>query len=305
MHFLDEETLWKEYRKAQHRHCEVCNNASELRFNFLVDLINAQAEANNTNPETKLSNLQGWESQRNIHAKIRSVSGCAARPTLTRLTCEILQPNGAQTIEEAVDPEDLAQFGANEYEKRLHLTEDYDLMKSPMVHLEWYIRPTTWSRSVYHLFSATTVMEMWPRAQRWSSRHVLSHHLITTAQHIEGQKRSKEITAPGLSGLATAHWKAACKTPYLASMDASWANYPYVTRYSPLRWRKGIDIMISKKVLETRVELLRPILLFEVDCNQNNKRLGRTVMQMVESHNGIAPQNNTEVVSITVLQSND
>jgi hypothetical protein len=80
----------------------------------------------------------------------------------------------------------------------------------------------------------------------------------------------------------------ACKKTYLASLDASWANYPYGTGYSPERWRNGVDILIPKKVFDMKVESLRPILLFEVDCNQNNKLLGRTVMQMAETHHGLA-----------------
>eukprot|EP00978_Attheya_sp_CCMP212_P041213 scaffold233310_cov30-Attheya_sp.AAC.1 len=75
MDYLDEEALWKAYRKGQRDHQEICNNADEHRLNFLVDLANARAEANDTNPETELSNLQGWELQRRIHAKIRAVSG--------------------------------------------------------------------------------------------------------------------------------------------------------------------------------------------------------------------------------------
>eukprot|EP00978_Attheya_sp_CCMP212_P031785 scaffold121357_cov60-Attheya_sp.AAC.5 len=100
---------------------------------------------------------------------------------------------------------------------------------------------------------------------------MFTQYSIITAQHIDGWKRSKERTAPGLSGLTTVHWKAARKNPYLAMLDTSWANYPYVTGYSPERWRNGVDILIPKKAFETKVGSLRPILLLEVDCNQNNK----------------------------------
>eukprot|EP00978_Attheya_sp_CCMP212_P031786 scaffold121357_cov60-Attheya_sp.AAC.6 len=120
-------------RKGQRDHREICNNADEHRLNFLVDLANARAEANDTNLETELSNLQGWELQRRIHAKIIAVFGRASRPSLTRLTREVTLEDGTIKTEEAVEPEDLAIFGAEEYEGRVHLTEMSDLMQEPMV----------------------------------------------------------------------------------------------------------------------------------------------------------------------------
>eukprot|EP00978_Attheya_sp_CCMP212_P027401 scaffold91724_cov56-Attheya_sp.AAC.1 len=132
MHYLDKEALWKAYRKGQRDHREICNNADGHRLNFLVDLANARAEANGTKPETELSNLQGWELQRRIHAKIRAVSGRASSPSLTRLTREVTLEDGTIKTEEAVEPEDLAIFGADEYEGQVHLTETSDLMQESM-----------------------------------------------------------------------------------------------------------------------------------------------------------------------------
>eukprot|EP00978_Attheya_sp_CCMP212_P005388 scaffold12052_cov73-Attheya_sp.AAC.5 len=119
---------WRQHNKISSRkrkrdHQEICNNADEHWLNFLVDLANARAEANDTNPETELSNLQGWELQHRIHAKIRAVSGQAPRPTLTQLTREVTLEDGTTKIEEAVEPEDLEIFGLEEYEGRIHLTE--------------------------------------------------------------------------------------------------------------------------------------------------------------------------------------
>ena len=119
---------------------------------------------------------------------------------------------------------------------------------------------------------------------------MFTQYQITTEQHIEGWKKAKERTAPGHSGLTTAHWKASCSRPYLAALDASWANYPYITGYAPSRWKHGVDILIPKKIQDSRVEALRPILLMEVDFNQNNKRLGRDMMKMAEANGGLAKE---------------
>eukprot|EP00978_Attheya_sp_CCMP212_P045986 scaffold368430_cov59-Attheya_sp.AAC.5 len=288
LHYLDEEALWKAYRKGQRDHREICNNVDEEhRLNFLVDLANARAETNDTNPETELSNLQGWELQRRIHAKIRAVSGWASRPSLTRLTREVTLEDGTTKIEEAVEPEDLAIFGAEEYEGRVHLTETSDLMQKPMLVTDLghkgttatatailygtYVPPPGQDPYTTAFLQQLSCTSCEPAAHVGPQQGMFTQYSITTAQHIDGWKRSKERTAPGLSGLITAHWKAACKKTYLAMLDTSWANYPYVTGYSPERWRNGVDILIPKKVFDTKVESLRPILLFEVDCNQNNK----------------------------------
>ena len=113
---------------------------------------------------------------------------------------------------------------------------------------------------------------------------------ITTQDHVNGWKWANERTSPGHSGLTTAHWKAACRDPFLASMDAAWANIPYITGYSPLRWQRGVDVLIPKKAGDDRVDHLRPILLFEVDANQNNKRMGKVMMRMAEANGGISPE---------------
>lgn len=70
---------------------------------------------------------------------------------------------------------------------------------------------------------------------------------IKTQDHVDGWKWAKERMAPGHSSLTMAHWKATCKDPFLASIDAAWANIPYITGYSPSGWQNGVDILIPKK----------------------------------------------------------
>eukprot|EP00978_Attheya_sp_CCMP212_P000999 scaffold2064_cov29-Attheya_sp.AAC.2 len=63
-----------------------------------------------------------------------------------------------------------------------------------------------------------------PEAQKGPSA-MFSDYQISTEEHIDGWTKAKERTAPGHSDLTTAHWKASCTRPYLAALDASWANY--------------------------------------------------------------------------------
>jgi len=60
------------------------------------------------------------------------------------------------------------------------------------------------------------------------------------------------------------------------------AEIPALTGYSPNRWRHGLNVMLEKTPGNIEVERLRIILLFEADCNQNNKWLGRAFMKEAE-----------------------
>eukprot|EP00978_Attheya_sp_CCMP212_P039154 scaffold201115_cov48-Attheya_sp.AAC.1 len=98
-----------------------------------------------------------------------------------------------------------------------------------------------------------------PTSERVGPPCMFDRFSITTADHISGWKRSRENTAPGHSGLTCAHWKASCESLLLASLDASWANYAWITGCAPSRWENAIDILIPPKVESTRVEESRPI----------------------------------------------
>jgi len=60
------------------------------------------------------------------------------------------------------------------------------------------------------------------------------------------------------------------------------AEIPARTGYSPSRWRHGLNVMLEKMPGNFEVERLCIILLFEADCNQNNKWLGRAFMREAE-----------------------
>ena len=99
-----------------------------------------------------------------------------------------------------------------------------------------------------------------------------------------------EGTAPGTSGLTAAHFKANAKDDELADVDAALANFSYVTGYPPDRWRRCIDLLIRKKIGNDFVEDSCPIVLFEIDCNNNHKIMGWEMMWAAEANGGLAPE---------------
>jgi hypothetical protein len=96
---------------------------------------------------------------------------------------------------------------------------------------------------------------------------------LTPAQYAASWKKVKEKMSAGPSGITIPHMKAHGTSQYLTHVDAIMANLPYRFGFSPLRWRKGFDIMLEKKPGVRQLSTLRAILLYEADLNQKNKRL--------------------------------
>ena len=98
----------------------------------------------------------------------------------------------------------------------------------------------------------------------------------------EGWKKVRGRTSPGYSGLHSMHFKAGLSNPYIKQFDHAMANFLFRSGYSPERWRQGLDAVIPKKIGNNFIEDSRTILLFELDCNFNNKILGRKLMRTAE-----------------------
>jgi hypothetical protein len=69
----------------------------------------------------------------------------------------------------------------------------------------------------------------------------------------------------------------------IAEFEASMASIPQRSGYAYKRWRKGVDVMIPKKVDSIRADELRTIVLFEPDFNFTNKDVGRKTARRAES----------------------
>jgi hypothetical protein len=87
------------------------------------------------------------------------------------------------------------------------------------------------------------------------------------------------------------HFIAGCMNEVIANFEATMANIPIMSGYSPKRWQKAIDCMLLKQEGNYNVDKLRTIvLLFDPEANQNFKFLGRTVMAHAENHGQLAPK---------------
>jgi len=101
--------------------------------------------------------------------------------------------------------------------------------------------------------------------------------------YTSGWRKARETTSSSLSGIHFGHYMAGTFNPNIVLFNATMADIPLKTGYSPSRWRQGLNVMLEKTPGNFNVEKLRIILLFEADFNANNKWLGRVAMYMAES----------------------
>eukprot|EP00978_Attheya_sp_CCMP212_P003448 scaffold7138_cov69-Attheya_sp.AAC.6 len=246
--------------------------------------------------------METRQQQQELGRSIRKLSGKGFHSLLSLATTSqvpTVSSNNTVTFHPEytvhTDKGPMERASLNEYSRRLHMAKGSPLMVSPLVQEVGYLGVSTQSQQI---LDGTYIpppgvdpyTDQWlsqlgwacPEADRLHPTSIFRACGMTTAEHISSWTYSKEKTAPGHSELHPAHWKASCSDPYLASMDAAWANYPMLSGFSPSRWRRGVDLLIPKKTDTDKVEDLRPILLFEVDCNMANKCIGWVMMEMAE-----------------------
>ena len=105
---------------------------------------------------------------------------------------------------------------------------------------------------------------------------------ISREELVTGWKKVKERTSSSPSGLHVGHWKAGCEDPGILWANTILTNIPYMSGYSPIRWRNGLNIMLEKIPDNCRVDKLRTILLYEADFNILNKYISKTMMSYAE-----------------------
>ena len=63
------------------------------------------------------------------------------------------------------------------------------------------------------------------------------------------------------------------------------SNIPNRTGYSPVRWRRAIDVLLLKRQGDHRVHRTRPIPLLEADSNDSYKQLAKYASRLAEDKN--------------------
>jgi len=105
-----------------------------------------------------------------------------------------------------------------------------------------------------------------------------------------GWQWARESTASSLLGVHFGHYIAAIKDIITEKINHLMATTPMIMGMSPQRWRHALNVMLEKVDGNCSVEKLQIIMLFEADFNNNNKWIGRTVMQNAEQMDKLVPE---------------
>jgi len=103
-------------------------------------------------------------------------------------------------------------------------------------------------------------------------------------------RKAHKTTSSSPSSIHFGHYIAGMFNPDILILNATLADIPLATGYSPMRWHKGLNVMLEKSPGNFNVEKLCIILLFKADFNANNKWLGQVVMFNAEKLNLLAPE---------------
>jgi hypothetical protein len=111
--------------------------------------------------------------------------------------------------------------------------------------------------------------------------------VISTASYQASWQKMKPNTSSSPFGPEFVHYIAGSQDQQVAEFDATMANIPYASGYTPAAWTKFVDVLIPKKTTSAAIEKLRIIVLFHALFNMNNKRIGREMVANAEKLNQI------------------
>ena len=110
---------------------------------------------------------------------------------------------------------------------------------------------------------------------------------ISTKSYQESWSRMKPNTSSSPDGPAFVQYIAGSRNQQIADFDATMANIPYASGYTPEARTKMTDVLIPQKTTSAAIEKLRIIVLFHSLFNLNNKRIGRNMIANAEKLNQI------------------
>ena len=103
-------------------------------------------------------------------------------------------------------------------------------------------------------------------------------------------RKARERTSCLPGALSFATLKAGSQDDTIAEFECVITRIPIFKGYTPHRWKKCMDVMITKKAGLTQVDSLCTIVLFQPDCNYAFKFLGREMMAYTEKTGTLAPE---------------
>ncbi len=265
--------------------------ASSARGKWIDDLAVAKEEAGNGKAASHIKVMRQVERTRVANRTIKK----AMKPN-ERMSLSILHEDTAQGTKTWTDKGDIEAAGLRENDRRFRQASDTPLQQHAAVTT---FGPTGISAATDKILATGEVpeeikaldpfLEDYLKAHQVGTIHLISAEL-SDAAHVQSWKKARESTSSGPSGVHFGHFIAGTSHAHIAAFEACMSGLPWITGYSPRRWRQGLNVMIPKEQGNFNAKKLRTILLYEADFNNGNKRLGRNLMFNAERYGLLAPE---------------
>ena len=258
-----------------------------LHENFRKSLCARRAEKFNTTIEVQEKIVLNNKKQSNAFRKINRILGTKTRPTLTTVE---YTPTGSEFPVTCYSKLDIERACSDEGRRRFTQASHTPFMTGSLLHDVGYNATQSTVDLIltgsYHPASDVdpytcallSQLKMPPAVGRSSP---LTGY-VTTSEHILGWSKMRSTIACSPFGPLFADNIAGCSDVRVADIDSAIAAIPVLTGYSPLAWKKAIDVMIPKKSTSVHVTKLRIIVLFHLVYNMINKHVGRIAVRRAE-----------------------
>jgi hypothetical protein len=271
-----------EYKKLK-------KSANKERVKFGQRLMQARATERGTTLAAQERQLRNAFGQRQLAQRVKRLTGKQRGAPLRSVNA----PHVTETDQriECNDKASIEKAFINEGTRRFSQTNDGPLMQSSFVDRVGYLAELPGAEEI---LDGTFIPD--PEMDQYT-KEFLAHlkmeptvrdappisRVISTPSYQASWKKMKPNISSSPFGPEFVHYIAGSRDQQIADFDATMANIPYASGYTPQAWTKFIDVLIPKKTSSSAIEKLRIIVLFHAMFNMNNKRIGREMIANAET----------------------
>jgi hypothetical protein len=243
----------KEYRSLK-------LSSSALRTTFLEDLAAARSAAGHNSIATEICQLQTQEHQRSMARRICYIYGTSKGGGVT----SVIAPDGTGSYVELTSKSDMECAIMDENERKYRQASQTLFMVPPLLDDFGYLGIGPNAQSVM-----TGEYAIPPNVDPFTSKFIDQLQMdpaiqqappipvyFTTEEWKDGWRKIKEHTATGSDFMHFGHFKAGCTNDVVANFEATVANIPLLSEYSPKHWKKAVDCMLLKREGDYEVDKL-------------------------------------------------
>lgn len=294
--------------QARRDYYKLKRTVGKCYLTYLEELVKAEERKGNVSEVNRLHTLLTRAKAKEMAARLRRIKqselrtgvslATVERPVLDANSMPVLDDNGDPVMrsETAVTQPEVVSVCIKEVGRGSRMSKDTHPMKEPLVKHLHYHGMTDYANDIL-LGTATPlfdpddpVQKLLDQLEAVNGGPPSEAKPIPFLEYLDEVKLVREKTSSGPSDVTPAMVKAEATDPELAHQNWMSSNYVWCSGYSPDRFRTALDLLIHKKPGDNRVHRLRPIMLFDIECNIHNKRLGWFAMQRAEECEGVAPE---------------